>query len=343
MKNPNINTALWKKRISRFPIVLLVLILTLGACDDFIEVAPEDIIDAESFFSNPDELIFAVNGVYASQRSVFGSLEYYNLIEARSDNAAQNQLDQKERVETDTFEETPGNLLMVRIWTQNYILINNANNVIQRAPDVPFETGTEEDLINRGIGEVKFLRAASYFILTNMFGDVPLRTEATTDFENATLPKSPVADIYAQIISDLEDAIEVLPNTYAGGTFNEEGRATRMAALSLLGKVYLQRGNNSAASTTLENVIGQYSLLDDYSMVYAPGNDNTDESIFEISFNPGNQTGLGMNNNFIPAGEAAALGIVAGGFSGNLPTYPTQDVQDIYEAGDLRREASISI
>src|SRR5690606_34172953 len=95
MKNPNINTALWKKRISRFPIVLLVLILTLGACDDFIEVAPEDIIDAESFFSNPDELIFAVNGVYASQRSVFGSLEYFNLIEARSDNAAQNQLDRK--------------------------------------------------------------------------------------------------------------------------------------------------------------------------------------------------------------------------------------------------------
>jgi hypothetical protein len=347
MKNPNINTTLWKNKLSRFPVVLFtslaLLILTLGACDDFIEVAPEDVIDAESFFSNPDELIFAVNGVYASQRNIFGSLDYFNLIEGRSDNAAQNQLDQKERIETDTFEETPGNLLMVGIWTQNYILINNANNVIQRAPNVPFDTGIEENLISRAVGEAKFLRAMSYFILVNMFGDIPLRTEPTTDFENATIPKSPVADIYTQIISDLEDAIEVLPNTYTGGTFNEEGRVTRLAALAFLGKVHLQGGNNSAASTTLENVMGRYSLLDDYSDVHAVGNDNTGESIFEISFNPGNQTGLGMNNNFIPRSEAVALGIVAGGFSGNLPTFPTQDIQDIYETGDLRKEAAITI
>lgn len=347
MKNPNINTALWKNKLSRFPTILftglVLLIFTLGACDDFIEVAPEDVIDAETFFSNPDELVFAVNGVYAYQRNIFGSLNYFNLIEARSDNAGQNQLDQKERIETDTFEETPGNLLLVDVWTQNYILINNANNVIRRAPNVPFETSAEEILISRTVGEAKFLRAMSYFILVNMFGDIPLRTEPTTDFENATIRKSPVADIYAQVISDLEDAAEVLPNTYTGGTFNEEGRVTRLAALAFLGKVYLQMGNKGAASIALENVIGRYSLLNDYGNLYAAGNDNTDESIFEISFNPGNQTGLGMNNSFIPRSEAAALGIVAGGFSGNLPTFPTQDVQDIYEPGDLRKDASISI
>jgi hypothetical protein len=92
----------------------------------------------------------------------------------------------------------------------------------------------------------------------------------------------------------------------------------------------------------LESVIGSYSLLPDYSDIYEAGNDNTAESIFEISFNPSNQTGLGFNNALIPASEAARLGITAGGFAGLLPTFPTNDVQTIFEAGDLRSAASFT-
>lgn len=330
-------------RISHlFRVILASLTITMLSCDDFIEVAPEDVIDGETFFSNPDELLFALNGVYAYQRNIFGNFNYFNLIEARSDNAGQDQLDQKERVETDTFEETPGNLLLVNVWTQNYILINNANNVINRAPDVPFETADEGALIDRAVGEAKFLRAYSYFILVNMFGEVPLRTEPTSDFDNATLPRNPVSDVYAQIVTDLNDAIAVLPVSYSGGQLQEEGRVTRLAAYTLLAKVQLQLGNKSAASSALENVMGQYELLEEYGDIHAAGNDNTAESIFEVSFNPTNETGLGMNNALIPASEAAALGIVAGGFAGNLPTYPTQDALSIYEAGDTRAATSIS-
>jgi len=348
MKNIKSLYRIWKFNLKNFRtslvfgLILTAFVVTFNSCDDFIEVAPEDVIDADTFFSNPDELIFALNGVYAYQRNIFGNFNYFNLIEARTDNAGQDQLDQKERVETDTFEETPGNLLLVNVWTQNYILINNANNVIARAPDVPFETTDEGALIDRAVGEAKFLRALSYFVLANMFGDVPLRTEPTTDFNNATIPRSPVSDVYTQIIADLNDAIAVLPNTYSGGQQQEEGRATKLAAFTLLAKVQLQIGNNGAASSALNNVIGQYELLPNYAELYAAGNDNSVESIFEVSFNPTNETGLGMNNLLIPASEAASLGIVAGGFAGNLPTFPTQDVQGIYEAGDLRADASFT-
>ena len=140
----------------------------------------------------------------------------------------------------------------------------------------------------------------------------------------------------------MTDAAGVLPNSYSGGPFNEEGRATSLAAQAMLGKVQLQMGNASAASAALDNVIGQYSLLANYSDIYAAGNDNTAESIFEVSFNPVNQTGLGMNNIFIPSSVATSLGIVAGGFAGRLPAFPTQDVQTIYEPGDLRAAASFT-
>ncbi|MCG8320802.1 MAG: RagB/SusD family nutrient uptake outer membrane protein [Cytophagales bacterium] len=321
---------------------LFFMAVVSTSCDDFIDVTPESDIDANTFFSNPDELVFALNGVYASQRGIYGSLDYFNLIEARSDNAGQDQTDQKERVETDTFEETPGNLLMVNIWTQNYILINNANTIIARAPDVPFDSDMEQTLINRVVGEAKFLRAMSYFTLVNMFGPLPLRTEPTVDFDDAILPRSPVADVYGLIVSDLSDAAEVLPDSYSGGPFNEEGRATRFAALALLGKAQLQNGNPSAASSALQDLIGQFSLLGDYAAIHAAGNDNTPESIFEVSYNPTNQTGLGFNNVLIPASEASRLGIVAGGNGGNLPTFPTSDVQTIYEPGDVRAEASFT-
>ncbi len=336
----------YKNRLSfnkyQFLMMIFASLLMMPSCDDFIDVAPQDRIDAEAFFSNPDELVFALNGVYASQRGIYGGGNYFNLIEARSDNAGMNQEEQKERVETDTFEETPGNLLLLNIWTTSYILINNANTVIDRAPDVPFSSDTEETLINRVVGEAKFLRAMSYFTLVNMFGDVPLRTTPTTDFDNADLAKSTEAQVYAQIVSDLTDAAAVLPESYTGGAFNEVGRATRFAALTMLGKVQLQNGNSSEASAALAQVINEYTLLSDYADIHAAGNDNTAESIYEVSFNPSNQTGLGFNNAFIPASEATRLGIVAGGNAALLPTFPTQDITGIFETGDERAAASFT-
>jgi len=320
-----------------------VLLISTSSCsDDFIDVAPDDRIDTGAFFSNSDELVFAVNGVYASQRGIYGGLNFYNLQETRSDNVKNNGADQKERTENDTFEETPGNLLLVDAWVKNYILINNANTILARASDIPFDNSVEEALINRSIGETRFIRAMAYFTLVTMYGDVPLRLEPTTDFNDAILPRSSVADVYAAIVADLDTAISLLPDSYTGGAFNEVGRVTKFAAQTLLGKVLLQMGNKADASAALQNVIGKYSLLANYADIHAAGNDNTAESIFEITFNPKNQTGLGLNNLFIPASEASRLGIAAGGFSGVLPCAPSIDVTNIYEVGDLRAAASFS-
>ncbi len=68
-----------------------VLLISTSSCsDDFIDVAPDDRIDTGAFFSNSDELVFAVNGVYASQRGIYGGLNFYNLQETRSDNVKNN-------------------------------------------------------------------------------------------------------------------------------------------------------------------------------------------------------------------------------------------------------------
>jgi hypothetical protein len=324
--------------------ILLVLTLMISAsCDDFIDVAPDSTIDANAFFSNADELVFALNGVYALQRPIYGDNLYWIMHMGRSDNMIFGQGGNQADAAFDVFQEDAANNILVNIWVNHYILINNANTVIKRAAGVPFENSTEEQLIQRAAGEAKFLRAMTYFYLVTMWGGVPLRLEPTEDFDNVNLARSSAADVYEQIVSDLTDAINVLPPSYSGGPLNEKGRATRYAAQALLGKVYLQSGNASAASTVLSDVLGEYSLLADYTDIHAAGNDNTAESIFEVSYNPLNQTGLFDNNLLIPTSVASELGIVAGGFTDLPPYIPTQDVQTIYEDGDLRADASFGL
>lgn len=347
MKKHKILTRIWKQLFSKtrtsFFLIMMSSSLIISSCDDFIDVAPEDVIDANSFYSNADELVFAVNGLYASQRPIYGSNLFYILNDGRSDNVIFGEGGNPADGALDVFEENAANNILVITWVNHYILINNANTVIKRAPEVPTANSGEADLISRATGEAKFLRAMTYFSLVQLWGSVPLRTEPTEDFNNSVVPRSSVDDIYSLIISDLNDAISSLPPSYPGGPLNEVGRATSLAAQALLGKVLLQKGDAPAASAALGNVIGQGSLLGDYSKIHAAGNDNTIESIFEISFNPVNQTGLTMNNFFIPTSVAQELGIVAGGFA-PLPAYrPTADIQTIYEAGDLRAESTFKL
>lgn len=312
---------------------ILLASLAGASCDAFLDVEPVDRIDAPSFFSTDQELLIGMTGVYAAQRSIYGSGTIYNIIEGRSDNAGLDHTDQAERVATDIFAEVPGNLLLDVTWASMYNCINLANTVIVRGP----EAEGNSDLIARIVGEAKFVRAFTYFHMANLWGGVPLRITPTEDFEETVLARSSEDEVYNQIVQDLTEAAAALPETYDGSAGNEEGRATRLAAMTLLGKVELQRGNASAAESALRPVLGRYMLLADYGMIHSPGNDNSAESIFEVNFNPANQTGL-FRQQFIPQSVADELGIVAGGSTREiLFPFATQDLIEAFDNPDDSR------
>ncbi len=304
-----------------------------SSCDSFLDVEPVDRIDAPSFFSTDQELLIGMTGVYAAQRSIYGNGTIYNIIEGRSDNAGLDHTDQAERVATDIFAEVPGNLLLDVTWAAMYNCINLANTVIVRGPEAEGNAA----LIERIVGEAKFVRAFTYYHMVNLWGGTPLRITPTEDFEETVLARASEAEVYDLIVQDLTEAAAVLPDTYDGSADNEVGRATRFAAMTLLGKVELQRGNAGAAASALRLVLGQYSLLSDYGMIHSPGNDNLAESIFEVNFNPANQTGL-FRQHFIPQSVADELGIVAGGSTREiLFPFVTQDLINAFDdPEDLR-------
>ena len=148
-----------------------------------------------------------------------------------------------------------------------YQMINRANLVISKAPDVTDNTALRDVTV----GEAEFLRAWAYFELVTQWGDVPLYTEPVTS-ATGYKAKSPAADVYTLIISDLTDAVSKLPATAA-----QQGRATKGAANALLGRVEMQNGDYTAAKAALLQDYGKYSLVPNFS-------DNFDGDVAAWSF-----------------------------------------------------------
>ncbi|MEN8250910.1 MAG: RagB/SusD family nutrient uptake outer membrane protein, partial [Bacteroidota bacterium] len=135
------------------------------------------------------------------------------------------------------------------LWETAYTIVQRTNTAIQLIGDM--EDGAFEDptVKNRLIGEAKFLRAFAYSLLTSAFGDVPLITST----EPEALPaRTPLAEVVAQIMLDLTDAVSVLPETHP----TEIGRATKGAANTLLAKMYMREADWSKAKSAIDAVIG---------------------------------------------------------------------------------------
>jgi len=140
--------------------------------------------------------------------------------------------------------------------------------------------------------EALFLRAYYHFELFRHFGPIPVVTTSLAP-SALDLERNTMSEVMQQIVQDCEDAAAVLPNLVASG---QEGRATKGAALALMGKAYLYwadlKGDDvglfDQAATAFQEVVdlGVYQLEDDMERLYQLGVRNTAESVFEIQHNP---------------------------------------------------------
>lgn len=198
---------------------------------------------------------------------------------------------------------TPSTNIFWNLWNSWYQTINNINTLIDYLPDIPAENVfTDESKRDALMGEALFMRAFLYFHLVLNYGSVPMPLKGNTGEIVTNFEKVSVSQLYAQIISDLTKAVDLLP--LANDT--DFGRATKGAAQMLLSRAYLarvsvpdKRGNKS---TDLDSVIylttrviesGQYELQKDYYDVFDGDNDNNNEIIFSVQ----NTTNLTYNGN----------------------------------------------
>ncbi|MBC7416569.1 MAG: RagB/SusD family nutrient uptake outer membrane protein [Pedobacter sp.] len=323
----------------------LLIVSFFGACKkDFLNQTPESSLTNVNFWKTESDLRQGVNGAYSSLRGL-GTFSYWIFGEMRSDNTTfqynDAQRGQENREQVDDFLVGSDNTLLEGLWRDTYTSIFRCNDVLEHVDAIP----ASQEIKTQSIGEVKFLRAYHYFNLVRQFGGVPLRLEVTKSPADAVSKGRATADeVYAQIISDLNDAASSLPEVSAYAAI-DKGRVSKGSAYALLGEVYLTQKKYTEALGALRKVTG-YSLLPNYANIYVPTNKNNTESIFEIQYYA--SAGTNLSSDFMYQFAPFNSGnIVTQDPSTNLSfgsgwNTPTDDMIAAYEPGDLRKDISLA-
>ncbi|TLX76398.1 RagB/SusD family nutrient uptake outer membrane protein [Labilibacter sediminis] len=280
-------------------IYAVVLGFVFTSCHDLLDVEAYSKLTDDNFWQNADDIEAGVNGVYDVLGDKNAGLYNKDLLllnilstdeSYTTRNGGEKQISQ--------FLYTPATSYLNNLWKGSYKLINRANVVINSVQDLD-STKVSFDEKRRYLGEVKFLRALSYFNLVRNYNNVPLKLKPSEGMESTHVPVAEVEDIYEVILQDLDSAIVGLPDHFGGGDL---GRADKAAAIALKAKVYLTMagypllGGDNGTTDEYQNALdlakelidnaATYSLglWDNYSDAYTLENDNGKEDIFCVQF-----------------------------------------------------------
>ena len=280
---------------TRLAASLAGLLLLAAGCKKTLNYTPEVFVAQPQVFKDQAGATAAVTGIYTQlqtlKKSDYALIGIVGTDEARCTYQSQGYGDYYQNITgLDVYDLKFGsqNYQLSGFWTDCYLGIANANAAIL---GIPGATIADPSVKSRLLGESKFMRALFYFYLVQLFGDIPLRTEATPF--SAGVKRTPAQDVYTQIISDLKFAID---NCWARSKNPDIGRASIEAAKALLGKVYLTTKDYTDAKTIFEDLMSSNSLtlLADYTQLFDGQHENNAESLFEIQYStdPNNTQGL---------------------------------------------------
>ena len=275
--------------------------LLCSGCKKFLTRDLQGQYSSNQFYQTPTQAVQAVNAAY--QPLTFTSATNNPLWvfgDVASDDAVKGGIpgDQPDIGLIDQFNINASNGILNLEWENLYEGITRCNLVLSKVPAITMD----DALKTRLLGEAKFLRSWYYFLLVNIFGDVPvILTPLNPD--QLQIPQSPATDIYNGVIEpDLKDAITMLPASYTGA---DVGRVTSGAATALLGEAYLYQQKWDSSASILQSIVnsGTYSLMPIYRQEFDADHKNNRESVFEVQMLSGQvpATGNALNQWFAPA------------------------------------------
>lgn len=331
----------YKNNINYLLVIVVVTMLIAGSigCKKFITVPPPTTsINADNVFATDATAIAVLSGIYtkmsassiisggATSISLYGGLSADEFaLYSGSTNATY--------LGYYTNSLTNVNTGFTSFWLTHYSIIYTANAAIEGLnKSKTLSPSVKQQLL----GEAIFIRAFSYFYLVNLYGDVPL--VLTTDYEiNSKLKRVPKADVYAQIIEDLKNAVTLLGSTYLDGSLKnytssaDRVRPTQWAALALLSRVYLFTGDWQKAEIESSKIIGNTTLFDTVSSpnVFIKG---SKESIWTLQpVNPGWNT------------EDARAFVLSTSPTDSRPVYLSPSLINSFEPNDNRKSNWVGI
>ena len=275
--------------------VLSILLLT--GCEDFLDIRPEATIPSTGMdYTKSENVFLPVSAAYASLRTGnTHAFPYIGAFEITSDNADKGSSpeDNPTMKQLDEFTFESSNSLINELWSGYFDVVSAANNAVHQMPifEAALQNEDNKEYTRQCAGEAKTIRAYAYFNLTRLFGRVPIIDTTLTAEQLAAQKQASSAELYDFIENDLEDAIDVLPESYSDVW---AGRINKYTAMAIKAKVHMYQNEWEQVADLTDQIIasGRYDLLPDFREVFSIDGENSRESLFEIqSSTLGNSTG----------------------------------------------------
>jgi hypothetical protein len=305
-----------------------LLVAAAAGCDDVLQTEPTTALPQDQMIVDAATARAALNGAYdALQSGSYYGLDMLLLGDLPADNAVWTGTFQflddiaKNDIKADNAE-------VAAMWSALYNQIERDNVVLQRVPQL---TDIADTARNDVLGQAHFLRALSYHNLVKYWGAVPMPLEPAAGPADAqAYTRAPVEQVYAQILSDLDRAQQLITNT------SNTRYATPTAARALRARVLLYRaslpGNANAAADyqgalDAANAVlaGRDTLVVPYAELFAATGANTTEDVFRVNFNATETNSI--SNYYLQVGRAEVA--------------PSPSIDAAYPTGDLRKAWSV--
>lgn len=313
--------------------LLIVMGLFLSCSESFLEVSPQSSVSNEDALTSLEDLETSITGVYDEFQSAYYYGRYMFLIpDVMADDVKQNE--QANRVvDYAQHVQSVSDAQASSLWTGMYYSNNALNNIINSDIEV---TATSQDEKDHIMGEAYALRGMIYFDLVRLFANHYTYTSDAShlgvpiilDFDYTIEPtRNTVAEVYDQIISDMTTALTLIDDTSRSG---DSSTLSAIAVKALLARVYLymEDWENAEAMATEVIETGGFSLIENADYLTLWSQDNTSESIFEISQTESDNQG----------GNNLGAMYVVDGYGDYLPS---NDVISLYDPNDARLQVFI--
>ncbi|HJQ21098.1 MAG TPA: RagB/SusD family nutrient uptake outer membrane protein [Gemmatimonadaceae bacterium] len=253
------------------------LLVGTASCDRELTLAPTDKVEESAAIVDAASARAALNGAYDALQdgSYYGGdfLFYSDLL---SDDV-QHTGTFSDFAAADANHVLADNETLLNIWESIYATIGVTNQLIARVPNVPNMDQADKDDI---IGQALFIRALSFHNLVKLWGDIPMPlTPAASIAAASEIERTPVAQVYTQILADLAQAETMISNT-------DTRHATAGAVTALRTRVYLYQQNWQGVIDAADALEADYQLAPEYADLFTPDGNDTPEDIFRVSFTP---------------------------------------------------------
>lgn len=336
------------------------VLVSFTACKKFLATEPESFLPPADYYRGAN-LTNALAAVYSPLGSFNGSLynEFVNGVFSCND---------------ETFYGGPGRQASTfpnQVYAYDYSS-SNINNFwsgcykgIERANQLLANVDSKDPAadVQAAFGEALFLRAYYYYLLVSNYGDVPLKLEATNSPDNLQILRTPMRDVYNQVLADMKTAEgKVLPINKLG----HASRVSKTAVQGILARVYLSMAGHplnggvamyDSSRTYSQKVMnsGFHNLNPSYSQVFinhAADKYETKESIWEVDYSGndntvirsgsslGSQNGIAFTSTSVLPGSVNQVWVDSGYSYGFI--YVNQKLYNLYDSCDARRDWNIA-